>query len=62
MTNSEDNIRKLFDPEKFDAPADYRDPRRPAVGVRMVWVNGVVAFDAEEPRRRGRAGVFLPVA
>ena len=51
----------LFDPEKFDAPADYRDPRRPAVGARMVWVNGTVAFDAEDPRRRGRAGVFLPV-
>jgi len=51
----------LFDPEKFDAPADYRDPRRPAVGVRTVWVNGEIAFDAEDPKRRGRAGVFLPV-
>ena len=35
----------LFDPKRFAARATYEQPTLPAVGVRSVVVNGVLAVD-----------------
>ncbi len=47
----------VIDPERFAARADYTNPTAPAVGVRTVLVNGVLALDAGKPTGRlgGRA-------
>jgi len=34
----------IFDPEKISDVATYEDPNRPSVGVRYVWVNGVLSL------------------
>jgi N-acyl-D-amino-acid deacylase len=49
----------LFDPETIRDTATFDDPVRPAVGIKGVWVNGVLSY------RKGtvcgpRAGRFLP--
>lgn len=36
----------LFDPDKFDSSATFAEPHRPADGVKSVFVNGRIMYDA----------------
>jgi N-acyl-D-aspartate/D-glutamate deacylase len=49
----------LFDAEKVIDTATFNDPVRPAVGIKRVWVNGVLSYTAEGATGK-RAGQFVP--
>ena len=51
----------LFDPDNFKCVFDFKAPHTPCTGVRFVFVNGQLAFDAESPTSRGRHGSFIPI-
>lgn len=46
----------LFDFERIESAADYRNPQRPATGIENVWVNGAVSYSGGSvwPARSGR--------
>lgn len=48
----------LFDYQRIESTASYRDPQRPARGIHRVWVNGVLSY-CEGEVCEGRAGQFL---
>jgi N-acyl-D-amino-acid deacylase len=48
----------LFDPRCIRDAATFSDPQQAAEGILGVWVNGVLAFDAQGPTGR-RAGRFV---
>lgn len=45
----------LFDFERIESTADYRNPQRPATGIESVWVNGAVSYSdgSVQPARGG---------
>jgi N-acyl-D-amino-acid deacylase len=49
----------LFDPARIRDAASFEEPRKPAEGIRMVFVNGVASWAEGRPTSR-RAGRFLP--
>ena len=51
----------LFDPDNFQCVFDFKAPHTPCTGVRFVFVNGKLAFDADDPTSRGRHGSFVPI-
>ncbi|HKF48701.1 MAG TPA: D-aminoacylase [Terracidiphilus sp.] len=51
----------LFDPARIMDAATFADPIRPAEGIHMVWVNGVLSYTAKGATGH-RAGRFLPRA
>ena len=48
----------LFDPDVVIDVASYEDPKREAVGIRNVWVNGHMAFDNGVHTRVGSGNVL----
>jgi N-acyl-D-amino-acid deacylase len=48
----------LFDPAKIIDAATFSEPMLPAQGIAGVWVNGVLAYNAQGPTRE-RAGRFV---
>ena len=48
----------LFDPDVVIDVASYEDPKREAVGIRNVWVNGHLAFDNGVHTRVGSGNVL----
>ncbi|MFB3880178.1 MAG: amidohydrolase family protein [Armatimonadota bacterium] len=50
----------IFDPASIADTATYQNPKRYAVGVRWVIVNGVVEMDGEEHRERFAGEVLTP--
>ena len=46
----------IFQEDELDSPADFHSPHRPAKGIRMVYVNGVPAYDGLSQRVIARAG------
>ena len=48
----------LFDPDVVIDVASYEDPKREAVGIRNVWVNGLLAFDNGVHTRVGSGNVL----
>jgi len=48
----------LFDPATIADTAWYDDPKRPANGIKAVWVNGELAYTADGPTGK-RAGRFI---
>jgi len=51
----------LFDPLRIKDTATFSDPMRAAEGVRGVWVNGALAYNAQGSTGL-RAGRFVPLA
>jgi len=49
----------LFDPAKIIDTATFAEPMRPALGIAGVWVNGVLAYNAQGPTN-ARQGRFVP--
>jgi N-acyl-D-aspartate/D-glutamate deacylase len=48
----------LFDAEKIIDTATFNDPVRPAVGIKSVWVNGMLAY-TPQGATGARAGQFV---
>jgi len=48
----------LFNAKTVCDTATYEDPKRPAVGIEKVWVNGVLAYENQSSTNQ-RAGKFL---
>jgi N-acyl-D-aspartate/D-glutamate deacylase len=49
----------LFDPESIIDAATFSDPVQPAVGIKGVWVNGILSY-TNHGATHNRAGRFLP--
>lgn len=46
----------IFQEDELDSPANFHSPHRPANGIRMVYVNGVSAYDGLSQKVTARAG------
>ena len=49
----------VFAEDELDSAADFRDPHRPASGIRLVMVNGTAAYDGESGKILARPGKVL---
>ncbi len=51
----------LFDEADFHANADFKEPHKPASGIRMVWVNGTLSYECGLEKTPERSGTFIRI-